>query len=264
MNLHWLNNSRNNLGKTLTQSLDDYRLKIILEQSPAVIYTCRAYGDMGATYISENVRHQLGYEPSECIDDLRFWARKVHPEDRGRAIENQAKLFQTGSLIHEYRFQHKDGTYRWMHDELRLLKDSNGKPIEIVGSWMDITDRKFAELELLAQKDHLKYISEHDFLTGLPNRIVFQDRLKQAVARANRGGKQVALLFLDLDLFKKVNDTLGHHVGYQLLREVAKRLQARLRAMDTIARLGGDEFVFIAEDISEINEVSRIAQKILD
>jgi diguanylate cyclase (GGDEF)-like protein/PAS domain S-box-containing protein len=264
MGFHRLNNLGKNQDKTSPEDLDVSRLEMILAICPAVIYTLKPDGDKGATYVSENIRDQLGYEPSECIENPDFWASRVHPEDRTQAFENQAKLFQAGRLVHEYRFKHKDGTYRWMHDELRLLRDSTEKPIEIVGSWMDITDRKLADLELLVQKGHLKRLSEQDFLTGLPNRRVFQDRLKQAIARADRSGKQVALLFLDLDLFKKVNDTLGHQAGDLLLGGVAKRLQTQLREMDAIARLGGDEFVFVVEDISGTEQVTHIAQRILD
>ena len=137
--------SENAQEKLVARDFDDSRLQMLLGICPAVIYVCKAEGDRRAKFVSQNIRDHLGYEPSECIENPEFWASKVHPEDFPEAVENQKILCQTGFLVHEYRFQHKNGTYRWVHDEVRLMRDSNGRPVEIVGSWMDITDRKEAE-----------------------------------------------------------------------------------------------------------------------
>lgn len=145
MSRHQSTDSQKNQEETCPQGLDDSRLKTLLAVCPAVIYSCRADGDKRATFVSENIREQLGYETAECLNRPDFWAGRVHPEDRSRVFENQNELLRTGKLTHEYRFKHKDGTYRWMLDELRLLRDASGKPMEIVGSWMDISDRKEAE-----------------------------------------------------------------------------------------------------------------------
>ncbi|OEU51122.1 MAG: hypothetical protein BA871_12485 [Desulfuromonadales bacterium C00003096] len=148
--------SGDNPDTPTTQDIDSSRLQLLLALSPAVIYTCRPDGDYGATFISENIRKQLGYEPSDFIADSGFWASKIHPEDRSRVFESLPKLFRTGNSIHEYRFLHKDGIYRWMRDELILLKDQDGKPLEIVGSWMDISERKVLEDNLRDSQAHLE------------------------------------------------------------------------------------------------------------
>ena len=128
------------------------RLQYLLTSSPAVIYTCEPGGDYRTTFMSETVKGQLGYEPQEFLNDPGFWAKHVHPEDSARVFEGLSHLFEEDSHIHEYRFQHKDGSYRWMRDDLRLMLDPGGNPAEIVGCWIDIDDRKQAEENL--QKAH--------------------------------------------------------------------------------------------------------------
>jgi len=120
-------------------------LKFLVSSSPAVIYTCKAYGDFGATFVSENIKQQTGYEPEEYTKNPSFWASKIHPEDKKRVFEELKMLFIKGKYTHEYRFKFKDGKYSWMRDEMRLIKDEKGKPREIIGSWIDITERKKAE-----------------------------------------------------------------------------------------------------------------------
>ncbi len=123
------------------------RLKRLLLASPTVIYTCKASGDYGATFVSENINVQLGYEPREFTENSRFWIDNMHPEDVQQVIDRLQNLLETGYHVHEYRFLHKDGTYRWMHDELKLMYDEAGNPLEIVGYWRDVTERKQMEEE---------------------------------------------------------------------------------------------------------------------
>ncbi|GAG38040.1 unnamed protein product, partial [marine sediment metagenome] len=121
------------------------RLQHLLTSSPAVIYSCKAGGDYAATFISENVTPQLGYEAREFLDDPMFWADHIHPEDAPRVFADLPRVFEQGHHTHEYRFLHKDGTYRWMHDDLKLVRDADGNPLEIIGSPTDISERKRAE-----------------------------------------------------------------------------------------------------------------------
>ena len=121
------------------------RLSFLLKQTPAVIYTCRPSGNFGATYITDNVQSQLGYQPREFLEDSAFWVNAIHPEDRTRILNDLTQLAEKGERSHDYRFRHADGTYRWMHDEVRLLRDAEGRPTEIIGSWIDITSLKQAE-----------------------------------------------------------------------------------------------------------------------
>lgn len=124
------------------------RLQFLLSSSPAVIYTCKASHDYNATSISENVVNLLGYEPSEFLQDSSFWINHIHPKDTPKVRSNFLALLQQGHYFHEYRFLHKDGSYRWMRDEMCLIRDSQGCPVEIIGYLADITDRKRMELEL--------------------------------------------------------------------------------------------------------------------
>ncbi|NTV95315.1 MAG: EAL domain-containing protein [Thiobacillus sp.] len=138
---------------------------------------------------------------------------------------------------------------------ITALVGPDGKASHYIGIFSDITERKCAE-------EHIRYLAQHDALTGLPNRILLHDRLEHAFACANRDGKLVGLLFLDLDNFKTVNDSLGHPVGDQLLKEVAERLTKQLRASDTICRQGGDEFIVVLNTIADANDASLIAEKL--
>ncbi|WP_190759849.1 PAS domain S-box protein [Microcoleus sp. FACHB-68] len=124
------------------------RLQYLLNAGPAVIYSCKADGDFGVTFISENVKAQMGYEAREFLEDSNFWARHIHPEDAADVFAKKSQLFERGDDSHEYRFLHKDGTYRWMQDRIKLVRDKAGNVLEFIGCWQDISDRKQTELAL--------------------------------------------------------------------------------------------------------------------
>ncbi len=132
------------------------RLQHLLSSSPGIIYSCKASGDYGATFISENITAILGYEVSEWLNDSGFRANHIHPEDAPHILTELSALLEHGHHTHEYRFLHKNGTWRWIHDELKLVKDDKGNAIEIVGYLLDITDRKLAELALEEAKEQLE------------------------------------------------------------------------------------------------------------
>lgn len=150
----------------------------------------------------------------------------------------------------------KDGGLyvEWLR--LSAIKDSFGQATNYVGIFSDITQRKMSE-------EQLQRLAHHDALTGLPNRILFNDRLEQAVREARRNKNKVAVLFLDLDHFKTVNDTYGHQTGDSLLMEVTTRIQKRLREEDTVARLGGDEFTIVLKNIQSSDQAAQVADKIV-
>ena len=137
------------------------------------------------------------------------------------------------------------------------LFDEGGRPRGAIGASLDITERKRAE-------EQIKSLAYHDALTGLPNRRLFQDRLSVAVAQAHRNGQRLAVLYLDLDRFKPVNDSLGHAAGDRLIQDVAERLRTCLREGDTVARLGGDEFTLLLPGVSQVVDAARVAEKVLD
>jgi len=147
------------------------RLEYILTTSPATTYTCKVGGDWPATFISENIRDQFGYEPHRLIEDTNFWPAHIHPDDRQRVFAELSRLIDSNFHVHEYRFLHKDGHYRWVHDEVRLIRDEQGKPLECIGYWTDITERKKIEQKLRASED-----KNRTLLENLPQKIFLKDR----------------------------------------------------------------------------------------
>jgi len=137
---------RNKAKEQLTNT--NKRLEYILATSPVTTYMCEAGGNWAATFISENFRDQFDYEPNQFVEDQNFWVEHVHPDDRQRIIAGLSRIFEDDFHVHEYRFLHKDGSYRWVHDETRLIRDEQGKPLECIGYWTDITERKKAEQHL--------------------------------------------------------------------------------------------------------------------
>jgi diguanylate cyclase (GGDEF)-like protein/PAS domain S-box-containing protein len=210
-------------------------------------------------YFSPRWKAMLGYPESEVGDAPGEWLGRVHPDDRApltQALEGHIH----GATQHfesEHRIRHRDGDYRWMLARGTAVRDHTGRATRVVGSQTDITDRR--EAERRAQHDAM-----HDALTGLPNRVLFLDRLDQAIRRASRREPTAiaAVLFLDLDRFKLVNDSLGHHVGDRLLVAVARRLESVLRPGDTVARLGGDEFTLLLDDVGDAREATVIADRV--
>jgi diguanylate cyclase (GGDEF)-like protein len=152
---------------------------------------------------------------------------------------------ETGSPeASDYRYVRSDGTVVWIHDRSKLVRDPDGTPLFVQGVMFDITAQKEAEL----RAHHMAY---HDTLTDLPNRAMFEEHLALAIARAERAGTSVAVLFMDLDGFKDVNDQMGHAAGDELLQVVAARLRTATRATDLVARLGGDEFLVLLADLPD-------------
>ncbi len=239
------------------------RLDHLLGSSPSIIYATGAKADGRCTFVSRNLLETVGYAPEEMMADPEFWLAHLHPEDRATVLAHFAReaVPERGSI--EYRFRHADGSYHWFQDSYRLVRDEAGHAAEIVGSWTDITARKAAEEKASSREERIHYLAYHDPLTDLPNRSLLLDRLRQALAQAERDRTQVAVLFTDLDRFKIANDTLGHPAGDELLRQVALRLRSVLREGDTIARLSGDEFVILLPRISEARDVARVAAKAL-
>ena len=180
------------------------------------------------------------------------------PEEQQVAIDYNEKLLrgEITTYSREKRYMRKDGRIIWANITLAPVGGPDGRPTHIISVIQDITERKQAE-------EQLNYLAQYDSLTGLPNRSLFRDRLTHAMARAKRNDLMLALMFLDLDRFKEINDTLGHTTGDAVLQAVARVMKESLREVDTIARLGGDEFTLILEDIAHVDRVRALAEKIL-
>jgi diguanylate cyclase (GGDEF)-like protein len=195
--------------------------------------------------------HQLFADSYRPCRDSRFPCPVAAVQAGGRPVR----------LVHNPL--HGNGVNNTFELEASPLFDADGRLYGVIEVARDITDRLRIEEELRASQSHLYRLAHHDSLTGLPNRLLFRDRLDQAVVKAQRRRSRVAVLFLDLDRFKTINDTLGHDVGDALLVEVAGRLQRQCRQSDTVARLGGDEFVFVLDDIARAEDAAVVAAKIL-
>ncbi|MBO9679587.1 MAG: EAL domain-containing protein [Acidovorax sp.] len=217
----------------------------IASRIPGYIYQYRIHPDGLAEvpYISEAVRDLMGVEPAQAMRDYTVMTQRVLPEDQVRLRRfTGAALREMQPWQCEYRVRLPDGTLRWHMASVVPHREPDGSVLSH-GFTMDITDRKRAEQEI-------ERLAFYDALTGLPNRRLLLDRLQRAVASCLRNRQRGALLFIDLDNFKDLNDTLGHDMGDQLLSEVAQRLVAAVRETDTVARFGGDEFVVMLESLA--------------
>ncbi|OUL18449.1 GGDEF domain-containing protein [Nostoc sp. RF31YmG] len=207
-------------------------------------------------YLNPAVLKIYGRPASEFFDNLNLWFEVIHPEDQQRVQAAIQPLFLAGNQELEYRIIRPDGQVRWLLNRSHLTYNTSGQPVRIEGIATDITERKQMEEKLVR---HAFY----DALTGLPNRVLFMDRLGQAIERVKTYPDELfAVLFLDLDRFKVVNDSLGHLVGDQLLVAFAQRLQSCLQPEDIVARLGGDEFTILLSHIKSIDDATRIAEQI--
>ncbi|MDE2089558.1 MAG: EAL domain-containing protein, partial [Gammaproteobacteria bacterium] len=196
-----------------------------------------------------------GFEPVQMPLDQFF--QRFHPDDLERVKETLWTGWKTGQDFNmKYRLLWPDGSVRWREVYGTLIRDDNGQPSRLLGIALDITEHKEIEARL-------DFLAHRDTLTGLVNRAFFQDYLQKTLRRADRHGSPVALLFLDLDQFKQINDTLGHDCGDELLKAVGNLLTHCVRKMDAVARLGGDEFAIVLEDIRTVEDAIRMAEKIL-
>jgi diguanylate cyclase (GGDEF)-like protein/PAS domain S-box-containing protein len=237
------------------------RMKVLVEHVPAAVYIDQA--DAGVSdggrlsYMSPQVSGILGYRPEEFVEDPELWPSLIHPDDRPAAIAAYAEHWRTGRPLRaEYRMLARDGTEIWIRDEAFALPDeASGQQIS-QGLLVETTERKRFEAKLM-------HDALHDPLTGLANRVLFRDHLERALVRRRRAPATVALLFVDLDDFKVINDTLGHGSGDEVLVQVGSRLVEAIRADDIAARPGGDEFTVLIGEIHGVEEAEASAERIL-
>ncbi|HEX6131604.1 MAG TPA: sensor domain-containing diguanylate cyclase [Actinomycetota bacterium] len=216
----------------------------LVEQLPAAIYVDAPEADGATYYVSPQIRDLLGVTPADYIG-RDAWVERIHPDDRERMLREYASFLETGEPeAGDYRYLRPGGEVVWIHDRAKIVRDPDGRPLFVQGVMFDVTAQKEAELRV----QHMAY---HDTLTDLPNRAMFEEHLTLAIARARRAGAAVAVLFMDLDGFKDVNDAMGHSAGDELLRVVAGRLRQATRATDLVARLGGDEFLVLLADLAD-------------
>lgn len=209
-------------------------------------------------YLSHRWKDILGYKYEEIGTDPNEWISRLHPDDKDRFQSELALHIRGLTPIFEceYLIRHANGKYLWVLTRGLAVRDADGIVYRMAGSHSDITLRKLAE-------ERLAHDALHDALTGLPNRVLFMDRLGNRFERTKRNPNDLfAIMFIDLDRFKVVNDSLGHAVGDQLLITIAVRLKLSLRPEDTLSRLSGDEFAVLLNDIGDVNDLQRVADRI--
>jgi diguanylate cyclase (GGDEF)-like protein/PAS domain S-box-containing protein len=239
------------------EALRDHRL--FLEQAQAVGGIgswALSLADGRLTWSDETVRI-FGLERGSFDGRPETFQSLVHPDDVERVrIANEQAVATRAPYTNEYRILRPDGTQRWIYEHAAIICDDQDRPLRVVGVAQDITERRAAQ-------ERIEFLATRDPLTELPNRLLLRDRITHGMASAARNGTQLALLFIDLDRFKTINDSLGHRVGDELLKQVAERLARCVRMEDTLARLGGDEFVVLLQGLGDSQVASQVARKVL-
>lgn len=246
------NTEHKDLHKALEES--EAKFRAFVETANDIIYSVSSDGCF--TYVSPNWKEKLGHEPSEVIG--QHFTHFVHPDDVERCTQFLIQLYEEGTKKSglEYRVRHKNNYWCWHTTNASPIFDEEGHISSTVGIARDITERKFIEQQIEHQ-------AHYDTLTDLPNRSLFSDRLEQAIRMAHRQHEQLAVLFVDLDKFKPVNDNYGHAIGDILLQQVAQRMRDCLRESDTVGRIGGDEFLVLLPHVESSETSIHIAEKLL-
>ncbi|WHH60305.1 EAL domain-containing protein [Petroclostridium sp. X23] len=232
------------------------RFRLALEGSNDIIWDMDIKNSK--LFVSSRWTETLSFEEIEMPRDLKSWKDLIHPDD----VENTLRMIRvhimnkTPFYQDEHRLRTKDGKYKWFLHRGKAVWDVNGKPIRIAGSYTDISERKSTE-EVIHQ------MAYYDSLTGLPNRTLLVDTLKNALTEAKAKKSMVSVMFLDLDNFKTINDTLGHTYGDLLLKNVGEMLGRYLKKGEMVARLGGDELVIIQPEIYSVEQVTSLASRII-
>jgi diguanylate cyclase (GGDEF)-like protein/PAS domain S-box-containing protein len=213
----------------------------------------------GVEFYSRRLLEMFGYEEGELRNNPAELDSRTHPDDIAQ-LEMDRKAHFSGkapTYLNEHRVRCRDGSWKWVLSRgMVISRDNKGRPLRMIGTHTDITERKSSEALIRQQ-------AFFDTLTGLPNRRMLRDRLEQEIKKCKRDAQQIAILFMDLDHFKEVNDTLGHGSGDQLLVEAARRLKSCVRESDTVARMGGDEFTIILTEITDSDRLQPVLQKLL-
>ncbi|OFW24872.1 MAG: hypothetical protein A3H27_18980, partial [Acidobacteria bacterium RIFCSPLOWO2_02_FULL_59_13] len=222
---------------------------------PEVFWIMNA-GQERLIYVSPAYEKIWGRGSDALYANPEEWLKYVHPADRARVSAARKKAV-FGCYNEEFRILWPDDSIRWLHERAFPVRDGDGDVVRIAGITEDVSERKRAE-------ERLTYLAQYDHLSGLPNRALFLDRLSQAQAQAQREGWVTAVVFIDLDRFKVINDTLGHAAGDKLVVAVAQRLARAIRSGDTVSRLGGDEFALILQNLSKPRDAATVSQKVLE
>ncbi len=247
-------------AEALRQS--EMKFRFLADNTHDILWTMDL--NLHTTYVSPSIEKALGFTPEERLQ--QDVTQQLTPESLARAQEmliQELEYEQSGQaeanrvVIIESEYYHKDGSTLWFENSITAIRDEKGVLTGLQGVSRNIMERKQMEQKLTE-------MATHDYLTGLPNRALLDDRFAMAAALAQRNKEKLAVMSLDLDKYKTINDTLGHAAGDQVLKIVSSRLASIMRASDTIARVGGDEFVLLIQETNQLKDAVAIAQKILD
>jgi diguanylate cyclase (GGDEF)-like protein/PAS domain S-box-containing protein len=233
------------------------RFRLALEGSGDGVWDWDLQHD--SVYYSPRWKEILGHADDEIGSSTVEWEHRLHPQDRPAALAALDACLQgrKSSFSSEHRLRCRNGEWKWVQMRAAVVeRDAERRPLRMTGTMSDISRRRMSE-------ERVWQHANFDVLTNLPNRRLFRDRLEQEVKKAQRAGQQLGLLFIDLDRFKEVNDLLGHDAGDLLLTLAAQRLASCVRDSDTVARLGGDEFTVILPGLESLENVGKVATKIL-
>ena len=233
------------------------RFRVLVENVPGVVYLCRNDARFTMLYLSDEVLELTGYPSHRFLSDELSFVELYHPDDREMVLREVAAAVDEWRPFHlEYRLRHADGDYHWVEERGQGVFDRDGNLQYLEGTLVDISARKKVE-------ERLAHNAFHDPLTDLPNRNLFRDRLEVAMTRARRHeSARFAVVYLDLDRFKLINDSLGHRAGDEVLLGIAERLTEAKGEGDTLARLGGDEFAVLLEDLDNASEALRRVERL--
>ncbi len=237
-------------------------LRTIIDNVPVRIF----WKDKDSIYLGCN---KLFAKDAGCEDESELIGKsdfELPWKDEAQGyVNDDEKVIKSGKeyLSYEEEQTQEDGKHIWLTTSKTPLLNHENEVVGIIGTYVDITQQKEALFEVQKAKDALGYQAEHDDLTGLPNRILFLDRLNQAIKQSKRNSTKAAVIFLDLDRFKDINDTFGHDMGDKVVQLLAERLEEHLRKVDTIARFGGDEFIILVESIKDMVDVIEILEKLI-
>ena len=238
----------------------------LFDNGKFVVFKWRNEENWPVEFISNNVEEIIGIPRENFFSGDSAYMDLIHKDDVDKVVQEvqENSTDEIDMFIHEpYRLKVFDDKHIWIYDSTAIIRDGNGNITHYVGYIHGIDEQIKKELVLKNEKARLDFVAHHDELTGLPNRVLFMDRLEQAIRNHEREGQLFAVLFIDLDHFKEINDSFGHDIGDIVLQEAAKRLQSSIRDVDTVSRWGGDEFIILLEHIKHSQDIINICEKIL-
>ncbi|MGX4643949.1 EAL domain-containing protein [Massilia sp. SYSU DXS3249] len=238
--------------------ISEERFRTIARATTDVVWDWNLEDD--TLWASDSIESVFGYTTTDFSGPIRAWSEHIHRDERERVVGRIRSALEGGETqwMDEYRFLRKDGSIALVLDRGYIIRDGAGRATRMIGAMVDLTERRQAERRI-------EYLAYYDVLTQLPNRQLLMDRLQRALDNCARQRRTNALFFIDLDNFKSLNDTLGHALGDQLLKQVAQRLTGCLSHHDTVARFGGDEYVVLLEGMSaDMEEASSHARAVAE